>query len=664
MKWQYKAIPKLLGLSEDYPPRQLSDDLCIKSQNIIFDDLRFYRRGGFPLHGELPTNDRITNMYQYDPMLSITRGVIVTTLRDTFIDYGTGFKFITRNINSALAGSVSAAAGVVTLAGDTWDEYDEYPTDGICKIKFGTSDINIDTLEKTCQITSGSATVTCADTSNIYIGLEISPCTQFPTGATVDSLITDTSITFDTNAAADGADIELVFDLSQWHDIDSWDSATQCTLVDLTVAVAESVDYVIRICWSSDKWYPHEILAAIVLTENEKMVVISNGLDYIQKYMYDAASWACCEELGTKRIAYHIGYFYDHLFLGNVVDVIDGHRYPQIVELADRGDPDTVAGDKWYELIADDSEVKGFRQLQTNLVCYKAHSIVVMRSTGDVNNPIDYDEGLFPYGTPSIRTVCQVDRYHLFMGWGNVYMFDGVQVQAIGQPIASQLFRAATDNFIEHSQAVYFDSLDLYCLFVPQGGLDDMYNCYTYNTETRKWSKWVFEVGAEAVGNVYTDKITIIRDLVGSFADQEGIRFVDYTQRGVELLPALGALGSLYAYNDTEDVDEFGAIEAELVTKDYAINDYRFAFRLLQTVISGYTREAETGTIYLSMSFDEGETWTSEISIDITGVNLYDYVANHVYRGKNVRFKIRTTDMIYIESIIAAYTDAGLLARR
>jgi hypothetical protein len=664
MKWQYKTIPKLLGMSEDYPPRQLSDELVTRADNIIFDDLRFYRRGGFPLHGALPTSDRITNVYMYNPLLTLVRGVIVTTIRDTFIDYGTGFNFITKNVRSQSAGSVSVASGVVTLASDTWDDYEDYPANGICKAKFGSFDMNVDSFTKTCQITSGSATVTCSDTSNVYAGLAISPCTQFPSGATVSSLVADTSITFDTSAAADGVDIDLVFDISTWYNVDSWDSDTQCTLEDTTLDISESVDYVIRICWSSDKFYPHEILSAIVLTEREKMVVITNGLDYIQKYMYSATGDAYCEDLGTKRIAAHIGYFYDHLFIGDVVDVIDGNRYPQTVELADRGDPDTFAGDKWYELIAEDSEVKGFRQLQTSVVCYKAQSLVIMRATGNAGNPMDYDEGLFPYGTPSIRTVCPVDRYHIFLGWEDVYMFDGVQVQSIGKEIATELFAAASDNFIEQSVGVFFDMLDLYCLFVPQGGMDTMYNCYTYNVKTQKWSKWKFDKGIDSAGNMYTDKITRICDLTGSFADQEGIRFIDYTQRGVTWLPAVGVEGSLYVYNEREDVDGFGSIEVVLITKDYAINDYRHAFRHLQTVISGYTREAETGTLHLSMSYDEGETWTSEISIDITGDNLYDYVANHVYRGKNVRFKLRTNDMIYIESIIAAYADAGLLARR
>jgi hypothetical protein len=64
---------------------------------------------------------------------------------------------------------------------------------------------------RTCQITSGSPTVDCADTSYISEGMPIKPCTQFPSGAKVSSIVTDTSITFDTNAADDGSDIDLVF---------------------------------------------------------------------------------------------------------------------------------------------------------------------------------------------------------------------------------------------------------------------------------------------------------------------------------------------------------------------------------------------------------------------------------------------------------------------
>ena len=82
----------------------------------------------------------------------------------------------------------------------------------------------------TCGLTNTDATVTAASTTGLVVGMQVNAFTGVPAGATILSIITNTSFELSANATATDADAKLTFNTI----ISSVDSTTTITLSNVT----------------------------------------------------------------------------------------------------------------------------------------------------------------------------------------------------------------------------------------------------------------------------------------------------------------------------------------------------------------------------------------------------------------------------------------------
>jgi len=438
-----------------------------------------------------------------------------------------------------------------------------------------------------------------------------------------------------------------------WFPIDTWDSTTQLTLATLCTEAVSGAAYVIRLCWSGDEDDQHEIVYPVDEGTWDKLAVITNGKDAIQKW--DGGSGTCTLLGGSPNLARHIGYFYNHLILGDITDT--GTEYPQTVELADIGDPETWSA-ILYNLVDTDDKIMALKSFRGSLIIYKEKSIAVARATGDDEDPISIDENMHPIGTLAPKTICDVSGVQFFLGNDDVYMFDGSNVHKLADKIvASSLFRELNKTKINRAFAGVIPEESLYCLFIPTGTNTTCNRCYAYNWKTKAWQIWEFS-GLTAGCPAYLDTVFKIGDLTGTIGDLTGTIGSYRTEGKQESLVLAGTSGKVYYYDSSANDDNGTSIEATLITKDYSINEVHQAF-LLSRLTIGVSYVEAGSSLYVSLSTDYGDTWTDEVQIETTEDAFYEYIASFLIRAKRVRFKFRTTGKNRIAWTNVQYADAG-----
>ena len=185
---------------------------------------------------------------------------------------------------------------------------------------------------------------------------------------------------------------------------------------------------------------------------------------------------------------------YEHVIIGNTIDT--GVNNKQTLEFSAASEIDVwgIAGESFYvDLINTNDPVVGIRRLGTRLYVYKENSITELWPIegGGNSNAFDYNENKIEKGTPSIRTVVTFTNFHIFFGWDNVYINNGITATPIGDAIINDLNSGINRPYINRCFAVPLYNKNLYCLFVPYGSDAEYCNrVYVYNYIENHWTIW------------------------------------------------------------------------------------------------------------------------------------------------------------------------------
>lgn len=597
----YLTIPYFKGLNKTIPSKLLPEEILQDAQNVIFKDGKVQNRWGYlELGNNLPLNGKVKLISQYNRLRAESFSILVLTSQDAY-EYSVGsWDFITPVYTT---GTVTVSAGsldTVTLSGGTWDSTN-WPSDQY-QIKFGT-----------------------------------------------------------TNPNAAGT----------WYTIDTFDSTTQCTLT--TNATEQSgVVYVIRKCFNiAIDQYPDiaytiepagsdDELWAIVTNINngdiDDSVLYYDGTNNLLPLNTDISS--------TKTQGKYIVDYYGHLLLGNVTigttDIL-----PQSIYWNNKGDPeDWETGSYGYiDLIEGDDKITGIEKLKTRLFIFKENSIVECRYTGSYLSAFEFTEGAVQnIGCINGRTIENMGEEIIFLGNDDLYRFNGYSCVPIGGGMGDYIIQNQNDANFYKNFSFSIREENLYCLAVVSKNSTEPDLIYVYNYKTDAWSIWKFLDTITSHGTHRSDEVIAWEDATGTWSAYTGKWLIRTYSRPFQSFGTdTGYVFDMDFYTTTDNGEN---IYAFFVTKDYALNDFNRAFKLLQTIITVHSR---TGEIQIRASFDFGETWTSSIIINRIGYRcLYEHVQNWLRRGEQVRFQIesRLNFEFEIENLTIGYVDAGLSLER
>ncbi len=616
---KYFSLKFFHGVVKHMNPRLIPDDKLADGNNIYFHEGRVAQRWGMETFGgNLPLSGPITQIVDYELIRLGVRNIIAFTTKDAYrYNWNTGnFDFITAIYITGTADC--DADSVVDGTSTVWD-FANWPPD-VAEIKFGVTDPNVP------SIIDDNWWVIESYTSAILLTLaDVGPDTDGPKPYVIRLCWSgdidephSIAIPYDPVEqekiliATNGAD-----PIRKWTGTGFFTDLGEYVIEGDTTSGSATIDNITSTAQlrpgmtvvDADGDVPAG--ATIVSIEDSTTVIVSL-----------AATATSPDQLitfGTKpRWAKHISYFgsvsYEQLITANTKEA--AVNLPQNMEFSDAGETEVFSG-AYSELLDTNDEIMGIVPLGTRLIIYKAYSITVAWATPTSVQPFDFNQNTIRnIGTPSIRTVVNQGKYHIFFGSDNIYMFDGMSIVPVGEEIIHELLLEINKTFLSRSFALPIRSENLYCLFVPTGDSEYPDKVYVYNYSQKTWTIWDFPPQLTAYG-LYTQ---------------------EYAPSWTDLLVATDATGDTATSTILDDLS-ISALTLEIGMAVEAASDID-PYTVITDIISAtevYILPAATGTtndlaVEFFLSWDNiDERWSDLIVYEDTARYLAGDSAGNLY---------------------------------
>lgn len=668
-----KFLPAFIGLNTDLPARRIPEHRLSDVSNVVFKDATVQKRWGFDRMNIANVLDSaVMKIHMYETAISNTLELLVFTTEEAYL-YNTGngrFKTITRvYTEGSAAASGSSITGTDTYWMPSWDS--DY---GNLKIGFGDTDPdNITTWYTVSAVAASEITIeedagTVADGDYClkfcFSGDEddFFSCANPYDGKTGDRIV----------AVCNGIEEILIYTGSSEclkpisQQAASYTSGSADVLIDEgdAVFIGQSV-------------YGPAVPENTVITaiSGDEITMSNNATATVENYIW----------FGDRRPARFLGYFgsvgFEHFISAWIADTINE---PQRIEVSAAGKyPEKflndVTGDygTYYILLDNPSEIKGIHGLQNKIMIYKEKSISEMWSVPNGNNSDPYNfiqDKIRDAGPLSGETVVNFGRFHLFMGWDNFYMFDGINLKPIGDEVMREIIDNLNETYANRCFAFPIREEKLYVVFLPIGENQELPNtCYAYNYIESSWTKWDFtdengdEINFMSWGRYRRSYEPTWADLAtaGTLWSEMGMRWVDLIIfENIDRYILGDSNGYIYEFAPEYGTDNGYGFVSSFTTKDFDMGNPKYTVKVLEAILG--MRAQTSGSIRIRGSADFGNNWSEWRTVAISGVDEYiESVANFNIRGKQVRFQIDNNvdsppSYFEIENLNIGYNDSGL----
>jgi hypothetical protein len=352
-------------------------------------------------------------------------------------------------------------------------------------------------------------------------------------------------------------------------------------------------------------------------TEVNPWWVMTNGVDRIKKYTgADTISDLIVDyPTGvTSLLCKHLIEFKDHLLLLDVTE--QGSRYPQRVRWSDTADPeDFINGNASYQDLTGADWIVGAIKFKGDyLVVMKERSIWLGYATGD-SDIFQFDMKVTGTGSPAGGTLESLGDEIIFLGWDDIYVFNGIDYEPIGTPIQRQVLATLNPEEISRSFGVVIEEQKEYWLFVPStdkshvsgtgvSTYPDIAWCFNY--DLNKWTYHSFNDFITMYGYYELESTMTWDDLAGTW-NQQTWRWGDRTILAAMPTNLFGDnAGNIYQYSRGTNNEDGTAIDAWFSTKDFNFTQLMQRMRVLRMDIY-YTGDSLT----CQYSIDKGSSWTT-----------------------------------------------------
>ncbi|HKK62042.1 MAG TPA: hypothetical protein VJ951_05755, partial [Bacteroidales bacterium] len=487
-------IQKLQGLNTDLPERRLPNQRLSDCDNVYFEDMFIKKRWGIDAFPTGSFSSAIMGIYYYETAISGMKEIIVfTTTHGYYYDDTTGsFNIINRKY---VKGTVEVSGTSVTGTDTEWQT--SWSSSYVSmKIGFETTDpdsvttwYDIESINSTTDITlsSDGGTISSGASYVLLFCFSGDEDNSFSFEDPYDEKFDDKVV-----AISNGIEPIMIYYGSgnSMKEIGEQDCTTTSSSSTLTVTDSGGMFSGMSV---SGPGIPASTLIDSV-TSSTEVELTDNATASLTDYPL---------VFGTRRPAKYLGYFgsvgYEHFISGWIADAIDE---PQRLEVSAAGKyPEKflndITGDygTYYLLFDSPDEIVGIKQLQNRIIIYKENSITEMmaKPQGTNADPYNFNQNKIIDVAPiSNNVVINYGRFHIFMGWDNFYIFDGINTKPIGDEVINSVIRNMNETYIKRAFAIPIREERLYVIFIPTGDNQLPSQCYAYNYTTGVWTKWTF----------------------------------------------------------------------------------------------------------------------------------------------------------------------------
>jgi len=338
------------------------------------------------------------------------------------------------------------------------------------------------------------------------------------------------------------------------------------------------------------------------LTETDPWWVLVNGVD--SPFVFKGGT--TLEELGgSPPKARIVIEFKNHLFL---MDTTEGsNRYPQRVRWSDTADPEEWStGNASYQDLSGTDWIKGAVKFKADhLVIGKEQSIWVGVPTGDsyifcfYQQVSDKDKGCV-----AGRTMKALGDDVLYLGRNDVYAFNGISSDSIGDKIHRQLISTLNPAELNRAFAVVVEEQKEYWLFVTTGSNTYPDHAWIYHYDLKTWSRSTYNDFILCYGTYTLQTSTTYNAATGTY-NAATRKYNDRTLLAAAPVTVFGdSDGYVYKYDRSLNNEDGAAIDSYFDTKDFNFTKLRSQQRIGRMDISWIGSGMD---IYYST--DKGVTW-------------------------------------------------------
>jgi hypothetical protein len=264
--------------------------------------------------------------------------------------------------------------------------------------------------------------------------------------------------------------------------------------------------------------------------------------------------------------------------------------------------------------------ITGMKALGGRLFVHKRSGITVVIETGLTTPSFSFQTIVDGIGALAGRTLLSIRGVHIFLGYDDVYMYDGASAPLpIGEPIRRELFDTLNYLRLNTAWAVDYPDFHEYRLFVPTG--TDLWpkTCFIFNYVDKTWTKRTHSTAATA-GALW--QITPIDDTWDGGLNNTWDTGNDSTDdswdapgSSAHLIPFFGQQVGTATYPD-ESLVAIGQTNT-LETADWDL-DKPGTLKTVDRVRATF-RQRNAATISLSISTDGGATFTTPTTAAVAG---------------------------------------------
>ena len=335
------------------------------------------------------------------------------------------------------------------------------------------------------------------------------------------------------------------------------------------------------------------------ITESDMWWCCSNGVNYIKKY--DGNTLANLD--GSPPKANILRQFKDYLFGLDTVE--SGDPMHQRARWPNTGLPDdwSTGNASYKDLPGSDWIMEALRYKGDYLVVLKDRSLWL--GYADDLEIFLFDNKVPEIGCAAGRSAICLGEQIVFLGWEDFYVFDGIEVEAIGKRIRKELFRTIKTSEIARAFGTVLDEEKEYWLHLVSTTADYPDIAWVLNHEIGAWTRHAFADYLTAYGQYYIEEALTIGELTMKIRDMTW-RIGD--RRLLSQTPTLlfgDKDGYTYEYSTVENNDNGTAIDAFFDTKDFILTGLSARERVVRLDVY-YTG----GSLEIYYSTDKGVSWT------------------------------------------------------
>ena len=589
------------GMRKDESPLKIDEQTLSNARNVLIKEGRWRKRHGLiPFGNGLPLPDpvmRIEQFFKYDG----TEYLVAFTTKNIYV-YNVTTKYWDLIIEKLLIDDCETAwtvvGGAESVADDTWFRYGAYSTKISSSSGFSPGLVAYNAISS--KNLSGYSHVHFYIKSNIDLDAgdlqllldDTAACTSPLETLNIPALTADVPLEVEialANAASDTAIISI--------GLKAVNNKGACSI------------------WIDDIYgtkcltaTPEDILSCETMYDNdadEVKFIATNGVDNI-KFWNGSGNWA--DLAGSPNKCKYLKVFYTWLLLLNCT--VSGSQIPQRINWCVPGNPkDWVgAGSGTNTLSASTGVIVGCEIMRGQLAILLERSITMMYATGSTP-PFTFDENkILDVGCLTGGSVQSLGESLLFLGWDNIYIFDGYSCTPVGDSVKDFFLNGINSGYLNTIFSHIVEGYDLYLLFYPSTDsiVPDSVLVYDY-AKNKFLSVWDFNVNITGEGYYSAGSAKTIGGLtmtIGEMIFRIGSNMLQ-TLAPYDLLGADNG----YVYRLSDDIlnDNGVLIDSYIDTKSFMPNVGKYSRFVRQELYA-------TGTEIESLiSVDNGVNFISQV---------------------------------------------------